>query len=144
MTYFWVHMVHYARESTANPTGDFKGFLLMNPQLSNGGLFLHYYSKKVMLQSPEARTQVVMPDKLPLPSLLSRTTGESKPVEERFAPATPMDDAAFFARFEHETLPSWGHEMKIRAIWALLREHGRERGGTQKVLDALKGTEKQG
>ena len=32
-----------------------KRFLLLNPQLSNGGLFLHYYSKQRMLMDPDAR-----------------------------------------------------------------------------------------
>ena len=32
-----------------------KVFLLMNPQLANGGLFLHYYSKQRMLLDPDAR-----------------------------------------------------------------------------------------
>ncbi len=40
------------------PSGDFKTFLLLNPQLANGGMFLHFYSKKLMLQTAEARTQV--------------------------------------------------------------------------------------
>jgi len=139
MTYFWAHMVHFAMESTANPTGDFKGFLLLNPQLSNGGLFLHYYSKELMLQSPDSRTQVALPDKRPLPSLISSTTSSEppKPVEERLRPRGAMDDSEFLERFRAKTLPSWGHEQKIRAIWILLREHGRERGGTNKVLDAL-------
>ena len=34
-------------------TGDFKTFLLMNPQLVNGGMFLHYYSKGLILHSAE-------------------------------------------------------------------------------------------
>ena len=46
MTYFWVNMVDFAMKSSTNPTDDFKGFLLTNPVLVNGGLFLHYYSKK--------------------------------------------------------------------------------------------------
>lgn len=146
MTYFWVHMVDYAMNSTNNPTNDFKGFLLLNPQLSNGGLFLHYYTNKHMNQNPDARTQVVLPDKLPLPSLLSSTTtaGPIRPIEERFAPAKPMDDAEFLMRLQARTLPSWGHEMKVRAVWTLLREHGRQRGGTGKVLEALKGVEGSG
>ena len=32
-----------------------KRFLLMNPQLANGGLFLHYYTKQRMLMDPDAR-----------------------------------------------------------------------------------------
>ncbi|KAJ1570052.1 hypothetical protein HK096_004210 [Nowakowskiella sp. JEL0078] len=74
MTYFWCHMVHYAIESTKNPTGDFKGFLFTNPQLSDSGLFLTYYSKKLMLQTNETRTQVVLPDIKQLPSIISTKT----------------------------------------------------------------------
>lgn len=53
LTYFWVHMVDYAIAATKNPSGDFKGFLLMNPQLSNGGLYLEYYSKSLMMETPK-------------------------------------------------------------------------------------------
>jgi len=145
MTYFWVHMVHYAREATKNPSGDFKGFLLLNPQLSNGGLFLHYYSKKLMLLSPESRTSVVLPDLRPLPSLLSSTEASTPvPVEERLVPGRPIEDEEFLELFRARTLPSWGHEMKIRTIWALLREHGRQRGGTDVVLDGIRGMEGEG
>ena len=49
---------------------DFKLFLLKNPVLVNGGLFLHYYSKHRMLMDAESRTTVLLPDKKPLPSLL--------------------------------------------------------------------------
>eukprot|EP00927_Polykrikos_kofoidii_P009755 TRINITY_DN14087_c0_g1_i1.p1 TRINITY_DN14087_c0_g1~~TRINITY_DN14087_c0_g1_i1.p1 ORF type:complete len:511 (+),score=89.43 TRINITY_DN14087_c0_g1_i1:78-1610(+) len=143
MTYFWVHMVHYAMETTANPSGDFKGFLLMNPQLSNGGLFLHYYTKKLMLLSPEARTQVVMPDKIPLPSLISSTepAADLAPIEERFSPSKPMSDDEFIDRFRNATLPSWGHEVKLRVIWKLLKDGAGERRSTNNTLDALKAAE---
>jgi len=70
MTYFWIHMVHYAIQATPNPSGDFKGFLLMNPQLSNGGMFLQYYKKETMLNNPEARVKVILPDLKPLPSII--------------------------------------------------------------------------
>lgn len=49
----------------------FKIFLLKNPVLINGGLFLHYYSKQRMLMDAEARTAVLLPDKRPLPSVLT-------------------------------------------------------------------------
>lgn len=146
MTYFWVHMVHYAMEVTANPTGDFKGFLFMNPQLSNGGLFLHYYSKELMLHSPAARMEVALPDKRPLPSLISGVEPGRpvRPLEERLAPGRPLDDAAFLESFRAGRLPSWGHEAKLRALWCLLREHGRQRGGTERVLEALRQAEGSG
>eukprot|EP00606_Chrysophyceae_sp_TOSAG23-5_P000679 GSChrysophyteH2.ASY1.ANO1.628.1 assembled CDS len=71
MTYFWVHMVDFARQTDLDSPSPFKLFLLMNPQLSNGGLFLHYYSKKLILQTASSRTQVVLPDINPLPSMLT-------------------------------------------------------------------------
>ena len=64
-------MVHFAIETSKNPTGDFKGFLVMNPQLANGGLFLDYYSKDLMLNNMESRKQFVLPDKKPLPSIIA-------------------------------------------------------------------------
>lgn len=60
LTYFWVHMVHYAIASTKYPDGQFKTFLLMNPQLSNGGMFLDFYSKTLMLHTPESRVKVII------------------------------------------------------------------------------------
>lgn len=38
--------------------GDFKTFLLLNPQLANGGLPLHYYTKKLLFEAAESRSQV--------------------------------------------------------------------------------------
>ncbi|GLI58715.1 hypothetical protein VaNZ11_000468, partial [Volvox africanus] len=93
MTYFWAHMVHFAIASQKVPAGaapDFRFFLLMNPQLTNGGLFLHYYSKQLILQSPESRVRVVLPDKRPLPSIITdvaslRGDPQAGPPEHRLA-----------------------------------------------------------
>jgi len=144
MTYFWVHMVHYAMEATQNPTGDFKGFLLVNPQLSNGGLFLHYYTADLMLRSPHARTQVATPDKVPLPSVISslEQPGPARPAQEIVSPARPLEDAEFLTRFRERTLPSWGHEARVRAIWTSLSEGGA--GGRTRALDDLKSMEASG
>ncbi|KAI9014114.1 ADP-ribosylation factor, partial [Hyaloraphidium curvatum] len=70
MTYFFIHLVHYAIVSTLNPTGDFPGFLAANPQLSDGGIYLRYYSKQLMLHTPESRERMVLPDLKPLPSII--------------------------------------------------------------------------
>ena len=87
MTYFWAHMVHFCMAQTASivssaretppaeltrdtTLSEFKMFLLKNPVLVNGGLFLHYYSKQRMLLDAESRVAVLLPDKRPLPSLL--------------------------------------------------------------------------
>lgn len=72
MTYFWIHMVHFAIASTYNPTNDFKGFLATNPKLCNGGLYREYYSDKLMLHTAETRVQVALPDKKPLPSIVGK------------------------------------------------------------------------
>jgi hypothetical protein len=70
MTYFWVHMVHFAMVASPGHGGAFRTFLLLNPQLANGGLFLHFYSQQRMLLDPDARVIVLLPDKRPLPSLI--------------------------------------------------------------------------
>ncbi|KXZ55875.1 hypothetical protein GPECTOR_2g1426 [Gonium pectorale] len=149
MTYFWAHMVHFAIASLKVPDGatvDFKLFLLMNPQLSNGGLFLHYYSKQLMLQTPEARTCVVLPDKRPLPSILTDLSALSfKEVPKLPAagagaargPASQLSDAEFLSRFLSRSLDRWNHECLLRAIYCCLSRHGRRRGGNV-ALDALR------
>jgi ADP-ribosylation factor 1/2 len=141
MTYFWVHMVHYAREATANPVGDFKTFLLLNPQLCNGGMFLHYYTKKLMLMTPDARTQVVLPDLRPLPSLLSPVGEQVKAgastAEDHVAPAAPLTDDEFLSRWEARALPSWGHETRLRLIWLRLARLER-RAALERLFDELR------
>jgi len=130
MTYFWVHMVDYAMNATKNPTGDFKTFLLLNPQLANGTWFLHYYSKKLMLQTADSRMTVALPDRKPLPSLLSNVDaakGTPAPVLQ-VSRRAPLSDDEFLTRFVEKDLPSWGHEHKLRAIWICLAREGRSKG----------------
>jgi len=67
MTHFWIHMVDYCLSTTK--TDNFKDFLRANPQLVNGGLFLEYYSKDLMLLKMESRQKVIMPDIKPLPTI---------------------------------------------------------------------------
>jgi hypothetical protein len=181
MTFFWVHMVDYARAGmqfapvkvgspppppppppppeavvdqaalapppTASPTAGasdgasrvtsqvpsgapsgFKKFLLLNPQLSNGGLFLHYYSKKLMLNTAASRTSVVLPDLRPLPSLVTnveqlkeqRGLGGVDSSEGFISPSAPITDSEWLEKFETRKLPSWGHEMRLKLIWLRL------------------------
>ncbi|GAQ85950.1 GTP-binding ADP-ribosylation factor [Klebsormidium nitens] len=150
MTYFWVHMVHYALATTSNPDGGFKTFLLLNPQLANGGMFLAYYSKKLMLHTPEARTSVVLPDKAPLPSLVSDVRERSSALEKTagISPAAESsstgsavhaseNDADFLARFEGGQLDRWNHECLIRVIFLYLITLGRAQG-KEKILTELR------
>jgi hypothetical protein len=68
MTYFWAHMVHYcivrsefswSPRPVVIPSDAFKRFLFLNPALSNGGLFLEFYSRERMLLDPTARSEVL-------------------------------------------------------------------------------------
>jgi hypothetical protein len=124
MTYFWGHMVHYATVATKNPLSNFKTFLFMNPQFANGGMFLHYYSKKRMLLDPEARNTVLLPDLRPLPSLLTLTDSSSEaaktPIHLRLQPRAPLDDQQFIAAIRSNEYPGWGHDTLIRLIYILL------------------------
>eukprot|EP00386_Alphamonas_edax_P014416 GDKI01044312.1.p1 GENE.GDKI01044312.1~~GDKI01044312.1.p1 ORF type:complete len:594 (-),score=179.54 GDKI01044312.1:173-1852(-) len=133
MTYFWVHMVHYALEAASDKRThtDFKTFLVLNPQLCNSGMFLHYYSKQAMLMDPTSRRQVVLPDKRPLPSIISKVDGSKLATEAHVQPtashAIPTDEE-FIQRFEAKTLPSWGHEQVIRTAYCYLAKLGRRQG----------------
>lgn len=71
LTYFWIQMVHYAMVATKNPNNEFRTFLVMNPQLSEGQLWNTYYSKELLMMKPEARNQMVLPDLKPLPSIIA-------------------------------------------------------------------------
>ena len=127
MTYFWTHMVHYAIEATKNPTNDFKGFLLMNPQLANGGMFLEYFTKDLMLMKMESRQQVVLPDIKQLPSIISPVTPHSK-VEVPVVKKKALTDTEFLQKFEEKSLERWGLEDEIRAVYVCLASRGRREG----------------
>ncbi|KAG2451487.1 hypothetical protein HYH02_004085 [Chlamydomonas schloesseri] len=168
MTYFWAHMVHFCMASMKMPQQqgkepDFKTFLLFNPLLTNGGLFLHYYSKDLMLNNPESRKQVALPDKRPLPSLITPVesikqlqenqarfggkkgaagpaapghAGSQLPAAAAAAAAQPISDDDFLQRFLARRLDRWGHATMLRAVYCCLRAHGRRHGG-KLALDAL-------
>ncbi|KAK7031835.1 ADP-ribosylation factor 4 [Favolaschia claudopus] len=51
----------------------FVRFLFTNPHLADGNLWAEYYSKDVMM-SPQAKATMVLPDKKPLPSLVTKET----------------------------------------------------------------------
>eukprot|EP01137_Pigoraptor_chileana_P023216 Opistho-2@89169 len=127
LTYFWVHMVHYALVATPNPLGDFKGFLLMNPRLCNGGLFLENYTKDRLMKDPEARKKVILPDIKPLPSMVGGTAAPRgvSHVPAHMQPRASDSDDAFLRSFEANTLPSWGHVPMLRVCYVYLRGNPR-------------------
>mmetsp|Transcript_15271 Transcript_15271/g.32979 ORF Transcript_15271/g.32979 Transcript_15271/m.32979 type:complete len:547 (-) Transcript_15271:480-2120(-) len=145
--YFWLHMAHYALESTANPLGDFRGFLLLNPQLANPDLLLDFYSQDTIWKDEKAKTEVVLPDIKPLPSLITPVEDGVKAEAAEGGVRPPvtlatMSDEAFVEHFTAGTLPSWGHETKLRAIYLLLGQEGRRQSGTNRIFDALKKVER--
>lgn len=110
--------------SSRTPLDPFKIFLLLNPQLSNGGLFLHYFSKKRMLLDAEARTSVLLPDLRPLPSILTDISSSSiniKPIEDRLLPRAPLSDEEFMdSVLGGGALMGYGHDIKMRIIYLSL------------------------
>jgi len=56
MHYTILGLPEFASVAADSSVSPWKRFLLMNPQLANGGLFLHYYSKQRMLMDPDARS----------------------------------------------------------------------------------------
>jgi len=140
--YFWVHMVHYAIEASGSSASDFKRFLVLNPVLVNSNLLLEYYTQEAVWRDPVAQNQVVMPDKRPLPSLLSDVHASKQQGKEGPSPVIhEVSDQEFLDLFLQRKPPAWGHETRLRAIWLLLRNEGRRQGGTSRIFDALKQAE---
>eukprot|EP00981_Chlorochromonas_danica_P016336 scaffold16842_cov507-Ochromonas_danica.AAC.1 len=144
MTYFWVHMVHYALVSTTLPEDSFHAFLFMNPQLADSGLFLHYYTKERLLLDPKARVEVVLPDIKPLPSLIAKSS--SAVMTPASLPPSPLpglneqmiSDEEYYCLFRSYRLPAWGHLPKLRVIYLLLvAVTGRRGGGSLQLLEEL-------
>ncbi|KAL4255722.1 ADP-ribosylation factor [Pleurotus pulmonarius] len=88
MTYLWIQLVHFGiqnvtaslpasapSDKSSNPlpssTDDFARFLLLNSYVVDGNIWANYYSKDVIM-TPAAKASLVLPDKKPLPSVLSR------------------------------------------------------------------------
>jgi hypothetical protein len=91
MTYFWIQIVHFgirnmpalpnnAPTTSTDPSSalpqsaspdNFADFLLLNPHVADGNLWADYYTKAVMM-SPQAKSEMVLPDKKPLPNLVIR------------------------------------------------------------------------
>jgi hypothetical protein len=139
LIYFWIQIVHYASEATKNPTNDFSGFLLMNPQLLNETDLPLVYYKKDTLFSNQAKTTVVLPDLKQLPSILpSANKNVNKPVnlvDEQ--PVDELEDEEFLRQFESCTLTSWSHKTHLRMAWLYLTRDGR-RAGVNKIFDGIK------
>lgn len=142
MTYFWVHMVHYAMASTQFKANDFAAFLLTHVQLCEGGLFLNYFSKSLMLESEVARNQVVLPDLKPLPSLISSTSPSKTSRQVVPAPRIFEDaaDSEFVDTVERGLNKHWDHASLLRLIYCLMCSNGRN---AKQVLEVIRKVEKE-
>ncbi|CAF3691283.1 unnamed protein product [Rotaria socialis] len=143
LIYFWLQIVHYACEATKNPTNDFTGLLLMNPQLLNETEVPLSYYKKDTLLSTQAKTAMVLPDIKPLPSIVPGSFAPYKNVMNKTSDSTldlsnnELDDDEFLRSFESYTLKSWPHKSHLRMVWLYLTRDGR-RTGVNKIFDGLK------
>ena len=142
LIYFWIQIVHYASEATKNPTNEFTGFLLMNPQLLNEiELPLTYY-KKDTLFSQEAKTTIILPDHKQLPSILPSSTSVTTRAEKAYHLSSEqtvdeLEDDEFLRQFESCTLTNWSHRTHLRMAWLYLTRDGR-RIGINKIFDGIK------
>ncbi|UJR20340.1 hypothetical protein I4U23_023471 [Adineta vaga] len=142
LTYFWIQIVHYAREATKNPTNDFPGFLLMNPQILNEAELPLAYYKKETLYSNEAKASVILADVKQLPSILPTANKAVSKVtsgreEQSVVEIDDDDDDEFLKQFESCTLTSWSHRTHVRMAWLYLTRDGR-RTGVKKIFDGIK------
>lgn len=140
--FFFFSVIDLAIHMTGERGNTWKSFLVMNPHLANGSLYLHYYTKQLMLHSPLSRTEVVLPDKLPLPSLLSDVSQHSAQPGVRaivLRDALPVE--SFLASVQQGSMSNWGHEAYIRVIFELLLMHGR-RAGKDVIFKHLQAVEK--
>ena len=75
---------------------------------------------------------VLLPDKLPLPSLLmdvnkakssAAATAASTDAAAQL-PRCPLSDSQFLAALVESKLPGWGHEVMLRVVYLLLCRYG--------------------
>ncbi|CAM2715404.1 unnamed protein product [Rotaria socialis] len=143
LIYFWLQIVHYAFEATKNPTNDFTGFLLMNPQLLNETEVPLSYYKKDTLFSSQAKITIVLPDLKQLPSIVRASSASTnkiveKKIDSALEPTVDeLDDDEFLKQFETNALKSWSHKTHLRMAWLYLIRDGR-RAGVNKIFDGIK------
>lgn len=139
LIYFWIQIVHYACEATKNPTNDFMGFLLMNPQLLNEtDLPLTYYDQDTLF-SVQAKETVILPNLKKLPSILPSSTHTSEKILQPVAeqPIHELSDDDFLQEFESSTLDDWSHRTHLRMAWLYLTRFDR-RHAVNKIFDGIK------
>lgn len=141
LIYFWIQLVHYARETTKQKEKQFSEFLLKHPQLLNENeLPLIYYHEKT-LRGDQAKSTVVLPDRKPLPSIIVGQTvqasASSTLLDDREKNATDLTDDQFLVEFERCSLSTWSHRTHLRMAWLYLTRFGR-RQGVQKIFDGIK------
>ena len=161
LVYFWINIVHFAfkrHEETSN----FTSFLYANPHLLDEQYVYAFYSRS-LLMTDKAKACVVLPDLQPMPCIVHYDTkrendkvtdtesdgrDDRQRVRENIQAAMPriqtLSDGDFYQFARDRRLPCWGHHVKLRLIYCLLKIHGRHRGGVDEVLQAIKAIEQGG
>ncbi|ETO18526.1 ARF-like GTPase ARLP2, atypical, partial [Reticulomyxa filosa] len=147
ITYFWAHMVWYALEATKIGKDNFKTFLVMNPRLSDFGLYKEYYSDDLFLKNAKSREEFMFPDKKDkqLPSTVDTNLQELKEAKKGIDVIAQLkqlakedtDDKTFIKLFETKQLQGWNHLYLLRAIWYYLETIGRKEG-KNKIFSEIK------
>lgn len=135
LIYFWIQIVHYACKATRNPTNDFTGFLLMNPQVLNECELPLTYYKKDTLFSDQAKAAIVLPNLKQLPSIIPSVEKTDDSINDQ--KIDRLEDDEFLRQFESCTLPSWSHRSHLRMVWIYLTRDGR-RAAVNKIFDHTK------
>lgn len=119
--------------------------MLSSRELLNFMVHKPYFNRTFSI--PFVRTMVLLPDKVPLPSLLvdpTQLATSSAHNPAKHVPAQPLTDAQFLQRLAEDKLPGWGHEVKLHIVYLLLCRWGRSSRSIDAILAVLQGIERAG
>lgn len=139
ITYFWIQMVHFAIASTNPLPSNFMSFILLNPNLVNEQLYLNYYSTH-LINSTDSNLVAALPDLKPLPSIVPKELAIPSSEFHSLVQIQPIDimsDGKLVSLFLQNSLPAWGHHIKLRVLYILLLLEGREKGGIDRILNIV-------
>ena len=126
-THFWSQIIFYGMHKVANcddPKRDFVYFLIVNPSLSNDfdSILQKYYSPKMIEKMRENPNEMILPDLIPLPSMITNVKKIKVKVQIRSSQQRFREsDDEFIKHFEGRTFSSFeGHISFLRVIWCYI------------------------
>ena len=144
LIYFWIQIVHYARQSEKVSSTNFSEFLVRNPQLLNEQSLPLTYYRSTTLNNDKAKSSVVLPDLKPLPNIIvnekleTTASSSSNPhMNDREDSINMLHDDQFLEQFESCSLTSWSHKTHLRMAWLYLTRYGR-RDGVNRIFNGIK------